>query len=131
MRRTVVLLQFKETRTLRILLLEVKDIVYVGATKTIDALCIVANHTYTTMLLCQLQDYFLLRIVRILILVDQHIAESLCVLLAYILMLMKQQIGLHQQVVEIHSVCLSATFRIPIIYISHLWTLLLHIVRSP
>ena len=46
-------------------------------------------------------------------------------------MLMEQQIGLHQQVVKIHGVSLSATLRIPIIYISHLRTLLLNIVCSP
>ena len=54
LRRTVVLLQFKEACTLLILFLEIKDIVNVGTSKTIDALRIVANHAYTPMLLCQL-----------------------------------------------------------------------------
>ena len=131
LRRTVVLLQFKEACALRVLLLEIEDIVDIGTSEAIDALRIVANHTYTTMLLCQLQHDSLLRIVRVLILVDQHIVESFYVLLTDILMLMKQQIGLHQQVVEIHGVSLSATLRIPIIYISHLRTLLLDIVCRP
>ena len=131
LRRTVVLLQFKEARALRVLLLEIEDIVDIGTSETIDALRIVANHTYTTMFLCQLQHNSLLRIVRVLILVDQHIVETLYVLLTDILMLMKQLISLHQQVVEIHGVSLSATLRVPIIYISHLRTLLLDIVCRP
>ena len=128
---TVVLLKFEEACTLRILLLEIQDVVNVGTTKRIDTLCIIANDTDTTVLLGKLQHDFLLRIVGVLILVDEHIAKTLNILLADVLMLMKQQIGLHQQVVEVHSVSLSATLHIPIIYMGNLRTFFLNIIRSP
>ena len=131
LRRTVVLLQFEEACTLRILLLKVQDVVNVGTAKRIDALCIIAYHTDTTVLLGKLQHDFLLRIVSILILVNKHIAETLNILLADVLMLMKQQISLHQQVIKVHSISLSATLHIPIIYMGNLWTFFLNIIRSP
>ena len=87
--RTVVLLQFKETRTL-ILLLEIEDVIDIGTTETVDALCIVSHHTDTSVLAGQLQDNLLLSVVRILILIDQHIAETLHIFLTDVLMVLKQ-----------------------------------------
>ena len=52
--RTVVLFKFKETRTLRILLLEVENVIDIGPAERIDTLCIVTNHTDAPMLLCKL-----------------------------------------------------------------------------
>ena len=95
LRGTVVLLQLKEARTL-ILLLEIEDVIDIGTTETVDALCIVSHHTDTSVLAGQLQDDLLLGVVRILILIDQHIAETLHIFLADILMVLKQQEGLHQ-----------------------------------
>ena len=126
----VVLLQFEESRVL-VLLLEVEDVVDVGATERVDALSIVAYDTDTTVLKSQLQHNLLLGKVRILILVHQHILEALYILLANVLMLTEQQPGLHQQVVKVHSVSLSAALHVPLIYIGNLRTFLLRIVSCP
>ena len=130
LRRTIVLLQFEELR-IGILLLKIQDIVDVGTTEAIDALCVVAHHTDTTSLLCQLQHDFLLSEVRILVLVDQDVLETLYVFLAYILMVLEQQPRLHQQVVEVHRIGLTTTLHVPIIYIGDLGALLLSIVCRP
>ena len=128
--RAIVLLQLKEARTL-IHLLEVEDIVDIGTTKAVDALCIVTHHAHTTMLIRQLQDNLLLGVVGVLVLVDQHIAETLYIFLADVLVTLKQQEGLHQQVVKVHGVGLTTALYVPIIYMCHLRTFLLCIVSSP
>ena len=61
------------------------------------------------MFLGQLQHDLLLRVVRVLILIDEYILKSLLVFLAHGLMVVKQTIGQHQQIVEIHRIRLSAS----------------------
>ena len=128
--RAVVLLQLIQLRTL-IHLLEVEDIVDVSTTEAVDTLCIVAHHTHMTVLLCQLQDNLLLGVVGILVLIYQHVAETLHILLADVLMMFEQQEGLHQQVVKVHCVSLATALYVPIIYMCHLRTLLLCVVSRP
>ena len=130
LRRAIVLLQLEELCVL-ILLLEVQNVIDVGTTEAVDALRIVTHHTDTPMLPRQLQHNLLLRIVGILILIHQHVFETVDVLLTDILMMAEEQEGLHQQVVEVHGVRLTASLHVPIIYIRHLWPFLLCIVGSP
>ena len=89
---TVVLFQFEEFRIIE-LLLEVQDVVDIGSTKRIDALCIIAHHTDMLVLLDQLQHDGLLRVVRVLILIDEHIVEALRIFLADVLVFMEKDKG--------------------------------------
>ena len=59
-----------------------------------------------------MEHYFLLGKVGVLVLIDQHVLELVHVLAAYVFMMFKEQIGLHQQVVEVHGISLTATLGI-------------------
>ena len=67
----------------------------------------------------QQQHDFLLCIVRILILVHQHILEAVDILLSDVLVVAQQHEGLHQQVVEVHGIGLTATLDVSVVYLSH------------
>ena len=128
--RAVVLFQLIQARAL-ILFLEVQYIIDVSPSEAVDALCVVAHHAYPSVLLGQLQHDGLLSEVRVLILVHQHIAEPVDIFLADVLMVAQQYEGLHQQVVEVHRVRLSAPLRVPIIYMAHHRPLVLRVVSRP
>ena len=115
----VVLLQLEELGV-GVGLAEVKDIVDVGAAEAVDALGIVAHHADALALAGEQPDDALLGEVRVLILVDEHILELLDVFLADVLMLVEEQERLHQQVVEVHRVGLTAPHRVHLIYGGHL-----------
>ena len=130
LRRTVVLFQFEESGIL-ILRLEIKDIIDISPTEGVDALGIITHDTHLLTLFRELIDNSLLGIVRVLILIDQYELELLDILLTDILMVMEQQPGLYQQVVEVHRISLATPLRVPYIYIAHLRALLLGIVACP
>ena len=130
LRRAVVLLQLEKAGAV-IGLAEVQDIVDVGSAETVDALGIVADDTDTLALTCQLQDNLLLRVVRVLILIDQYEAELLDILPAHVLVLLEKHISLHQQVVEVHRVSLTATLGIAQVDILDGRTLRYRIVSGP
>ena len=130
LRRTVVLLQFEELHVL-IEVLEVQDVIDVGPSERIDTLCIVTNHTHLLALLRQLIHNGLLGKVRVLILIHEHELELLDIFLTDVFVLLKEDPRLHQQIVEVHRIGLSAPFRIPYIYIRHLWPFLRGVVLGP
>ena len=74
LRRTVILFQFKDFRV-GIDFRKIENIINIRPTERIDTLRIVSHHTDTLILLCQLQNNAMLRIIRILILIHQHITE--------------------------------------------------------
>ena len=78
LRRAVVLLQL-EKFALRIIVAEIQDVLDFGATERVDALRIVAHHANILVLLRQLFDNQILRIIGILILIDQNITETLLI----------------------------------------------------
>ena len=128
--RAVVLLQLIQPRIL-VLLLEVQNIVDISPAEAVDTLRIVAHHAHLSVLLCQLKHDSLLGIVRVLILIDQHITETLGILSAYVLMLSEQHVRLYQQVVKIHGVSLAATLGVTAVDGCHLRPLMMDIVGSP
>ena len=113
------------------MLLEVQDIIDVSTSETIDALCIIANHTHPSVLFSQQQYDGLLSKVCILILVHQYITETLYVFLSDVLMILEQHKCLYQQIIEVHRISLTTTLRVPIIYLGNHWTFMLGIVSSP
>ena len=130
LRRTVILLQLKELR-IRILTLEVQDIVDVRTTERINTLCIIAHHTHLLTFFRQLIDDGLLGKVRVLILIHQHKMELLYIFLADILVILEQYPCLNEQIVEVHRIRLSTAFRVPCIYSTHLRPLLTRIIPRP
>ena len=107
----IVLFQFEQASP-SVCLLEIQDVIDVCPTKAVDALSIVTHHTHTLPFLGQLHDNGLLGIVRILVLINEHVGKTLSILSADVLMFTKQHEGLHQQVIEVHGVRLSATLSI-------------------
>ena len=111
--------------------LEIQDIIDIRPSEGIDALCVVTHHTDLLTLFGQLIHDGLLGEVRVLILIDKHELELLHVFPADILVIPKQHKGLHEQVVEVHRIGLTASLRVPYIYIRDLRTLLLGIITGP
>lgn len=102
----VVALQFEEFGTGKFLL-EVEDVVDIRPSERIDALIIVADDAHAVVLCRQLQYYGLLGDVCVLILVYENIAVVLSVFLSDIFVVAEENIGIEEQVVEVHSVRLS------------------------
>ena len=108
LRRTIILLQFKDFR-IRINLREIKDIINIRSTERVDALRIIAYHTNTLIFFRQLEYDTMLGIIRILILVHQHITELLPITGQHFRKVAEQNIRIHQQIIEIHSSRLTAS----------------------
>ena len=130
LRRAIVLFQFEEF-CIFIQTLEVQDIIDIGTSEGIDALGIIAHHTHHLALLRQLIHYRLLGKVRILILIYQHKMEFINVFLTDVLMILEQHPRLNQQIVEVHRIRLTASLRVPYIYIRELGALLGSIILRP
>ena len=86
--RTIVLLQFKKSG-IRILALEIQDIIDVCPTEAVDTLCIITNNTHLLALFRQLIDDGLLGKVGILILIYKHKVKLIHIFLTDILMLLE------------------------------------------
>ena len=121
LRASIVALKFEQLCAV-IHVAEIKDIVYVSTTETIDALGVIANHAYVLMLLCQQPHNTLLNGVCVLILVHKNILEPICIFLTDVLVVLQQLVSKQQQVVEVHSIRLPASLgvcKIYLIYIRH------------
>ena len=108
LRRTIISFQFENTAT-RILVLELQDIIYISASEGIDALGVIPYHADMAVSLAKPLHDQVLGEVRILILIHQYIPEEVPVFLQDGRMIPEQDIGLQQQVVEIHRSRLQAT----------------------
>ena len=103
LRRAVVLFQFEELH-LRVIALEVKDILYVGSAEGVNALCVVAHDADVLVACRQLLDDEILCIVGVLILVHHDVLETLLVFQQHVGEVAQQDIHVEQQVVEVHGV---------------------------
>ena len=100
--RAVVLLQAHDVRV-GIVLAEVEDVAHVGAAEPVDGLIVVADDDHVPVLLRQLVDKHVLRAVGVLVLVDEHVAESITPLFERILVGVEELDQLHDQVVEVEA----------------------------
>ena len=116
----IVLLQFKNLCR-AVIIFKLKDIIDICTPEGINTLRIVANHANTLMLFRQLFHNQVLRIVGILVLVHQNILKIPAVLVQNLWMITKKDIGLQQQIVEIHGVGLSASIGIHLINLVDSW----------
>ena len=125
--RAVVLLQFEETRALKLALI-VENIIDIGTTETIDTLRVITHGTNTLLLLTELHDDRHLNVIGILILIHQDIIEAGSIFVANILMLPEELIGKRQQIIEIHGIGLLAALHVShenLTNLRHLRTLVL------
>ena len=121
-RRAVILLQLEDHRVGEILL-ERKDVLDLGPPERIDRLGVVAHHADLRMELRQAPDDDVLGIVGILILIDQDVFELLLVAGRHVGTVSQQDIGLQQQVVEIHRPVPLAAGAIDVVDVAELGNL--------
>ena len=86
----------------RIVLLEVQDVLDLGATERIDRLRIIAYHTYVLMHLTELLKDQILREVGILILIDHDIVKTSGNRLTRSRIIPQQDIHIQQDIIKIH-----------------------------
>ena len=101
--RTVVLFQFKHLR-LRKVVLESEDVLYLGSAEGVDALRVVAHHADVGVGLCQAAYDEILCVVGILVLIYEDVPEPVPVLFQRVGKVAEKDVGVYQQVVEIHGV---------------------------
>ena len=126
-RRTVVLLQFEDHRR-GVVFLERKDVLDLGPAERIDRLRVVAHDADLRMGLRQAADNRVLRIVGVLILVHQNIAELLLITGQHVGAVAQQDVGLQQQVVEVHRPVALAALAVDVVDVAELGNLRLPVL---
>ena len=84
------------------LFLELQDVANVGPTPSVHPLVAVADHADVLVVGGQLQHDLVLRLVRVLVLVDQDVGEPMAVVIQHVGMLTEQTHDVEEQVVEVH-----------------------------
>ena len=102
-RRAVVLLERHHTRLAEVAL-ELEDVADVGSAQGVDRLVRVADDADVPVLLGQELEQAVLRVVRVLVLVDEDVAEGLLPALLRLGEALEHLDGEHQQVVEVDGV---------------------------
>ena len=105
--RTVVLLQ-PENLPVRIILLEIEDILYLRPPECIYRLRIVTYHADIAVLLRKFLEYQVLGIVGVLILVHHYIVEPAGQVVQSLAVIPEQDVHVQQDIIEIHYPGLSA-----------------------
>ena len=103
--RSVVLLKL-DNCSIRIYLLEIKDISDVGASESIDTLVIITYNAEVAVFVCQESDELKLCIVGILILIHHDIAESLLIRIKNLRTSLEELNSLHDKIIKVHGVVL-------------------------
>ena len=101
-------------------LLEVQNVVDIGAPEAVDGLVVVTDHAEVAVPGCQKTDQLELGVVGILVLIHHDIAEAVLVVLQHFRMGVEQVHGLHQKVVKIQGVVLLQDFLVFLIAVADL-----------
>ena len=117
LRRTVVLLQLEDHRR-GIILLEREDVLDLGPAERIDRLRVVAHDADLRVGLRQPADDRILRIVGVLVLVDQNISELLLVAGQHVGAVPQQDVGLQKQIIEVHRAVALAALAVDVVNIA-------------
>ena len=88
---------------LRIVLLEIQDILDLGSTERIDGLRIITDDTDVLMELTELLQDEILGEIRILILIDHYVVESSCYRLQRSRIVAQQYVHIQQDIIKIHD----------------------------
>ena len=102
-RRTVVFLEFHGL-CLGPVTLELEDVANVGTAPRVDRLVIITDDHEVSVLGGEQLGDFVLRLVGVLVLVDEDVAKALTVLAADVRMLREQHVYVDEQIVEVHRV---------------------------
>jgi len=86
-----------------VVLAKVEDVTHVRAAETVDRLVVVADHHHVAVLGRQLVDQHVLRAVGVLVLVDEHVAETIAPLVERLVIGVEELDQLHDQVVEVEA----------------------------
>jgi len=116
LRAAVVLLQANDLG-IGVVALELEDVADVGATPRVDALVVVADHGEIAVLAGQEIGEAVLRVVGVLVLVDEHEAERLLVMPEALGEALEQLHRLHEEVVEVHGVHLGVTLLVERVHV--------------
>ena len=125
--RAIVLLELIDLGR-RIVPLEREDILDLRTTEGVDTLRIVTHNAYVGVEQRQTAHDDILRHIRILILIDKHIAELLLILCQHLGHVAQQDVGLQEQVVEVHSTVELTAAAVFSIYVARLGNLKLAIL---
>ena len=124
--RAVILFELEDSE-IGIFLLQIENIADIGPPERIDALGIVSHDTEPVMRFHQLIDDKMLGKIGILILIDQNIPELILIKLQHIGVVSEKDIGIKQQIIEIHRPSTGTTTPINLIYVAYQRTLRSHI----
>ena len=125
LRGAVVLLELHDL-AVGIVRLEIEDVAQVGAPPGVDALVVVADHRQVAVLGCQVTAEQVLGAVGVLVLVDVDLLPAALVLRQHVRVLLEQEHGAHQEVVEVDRVVLA---ELALIGLVHLRRRLVVVVR--
>ena len=117
--RAVVLLKLEDLGRRKILL-EGEDVLDLGTAERVDRLCVVAHHADPGVELRQAADDDVLGVVGVLVLVHQDVFEQLLVTRQHVRGVAQQDVGLQEQVVEVHRAVALAALAVDIVDIAEL-----------
>src|ERR1035438_10630930 len=86
----------------------------------INALCIITNHSYVTILRDKHFQKFILSLISILEFIDKNVGKPFFVFLMYLGIFSKQFTGFKKKVFKVHSIIFFKTFLVFYIYFSDL-----------
>ena len=95
-----------------VLLFKIEDVLNVGAAETVDALVIVAHHADVAIAPRQQGGQAILQMVGVLILVDQHVAETAAIVFPHFPILLQQMHRLQNQIIEVQRVGIAEFARV-------------------
>ena len=116
--RAVVLLE-RDHAGLGEVALELEDVPDVGASECVDRLVWISDHHQVPVLAGEQLEQPVLRVVRVLILVDQHVPERLLPALQRLGEPLQHLDGEHQQVVEVHRVRVVQPLLVQPVHVGH------------
>ena len=111
---SVVLLKL-ERKSIRIIPLEIQDVPDIGPAESIDALGIISHHTDIFVPTGQHLHDEILRVIGILVLINQQVPEALLIPGKYVGEFAQEFVGPDEQIVEIHGCGPEATIDISFI----------------
>ena len=103
LRRTIILLEFQYFRP-RIISLKINNILYIGAPPRVNTLVHIADHAKILLGADQHLSQNVLRVVGILIFIDQNITKAVLIRLAHIRMTLQNNRRQQQQIIEIQRI---------------------------
>ncbi|CDC95621.1 putative uncharacterized protein [Alistipes sp. CAG:268] len=113
-RRAVVLLELEDLRVGEILL-EREDVLDLRPAERVDRLRVIAHDADLRVELREAADDDILRIVGVLVLIDQDVFEELLVARQHVGAVAQQDVGLQQQVVEVHRAVALAPLAVDVV----------------